>query len=259
MIDLARINGITLNLSEEVEMLIKASLYEAVYNTSKNTQWIRLAGLPLGITTGIITTAKRVACIVEDVLIGLANIFGCFFNSKFRFTKGLSYLFMYTFIDAVFLPFSVGSAVFGVFQHTIMMAIDPAKFAGKELCEHDPKKGKEALLTDDEKTFRKFQERYDADNTDMEAIMYLLKAYFEAKGVEKDNQQAFYYALIAANNGNLTAMFFVGKCYLIGLGTELDYDKGFDWVKKAADGGNVFAQKKLVQLIQNQSQDVGRI
>jgi hypothetical protein len=235
------------NQCESIEKSIKASLYEAVLNTSKNTQWIRLGGLPLGIAAGILTIAKRVACIVEEFFKGLANIFGCLIFDECSFVRGLKHL-GESVIHIVILPFSVGSAVFGVFQHTIMIAIAPVKFSDKKLSQHRLDNNAKSPKDAEEENFRRAQERYVQDHTNTRTINYLAYAYHEGVGVEQDLKQAFLFDKKSAELGNVSGMYNLAISYLKGEGTEQDLERARFWLTEAVKLGCEPAQEQLQKL-----------
>ena len=75
------------NQSEAIETSVKAALYKSVYNTSRNARWIRLTGLGIGITVGVLKIARQVALIAENIVKGLGNIFGYFFDNRCSFKQ----------------------------------------------------------------------------------------------------------------------------------------------------------------------------
>lgn len=66
--------------------------------------------------------------------------------------------------------------------------------------------------------------------------------YLLGRGVEQNNEKAFYYFSKAANDGDPFAQNEVAYMYAAGKGTQRDNGKAFYWYKEAADHGLASAQ-----------------
>jgi len=62
----------------------------------------------------------------------------------------------------------------------------------------------------------------------------LATSYLYGRGIEKNEEQAFKYMLMAAHGGYKFAMERVANFYLSGIGVEIDVDKSAEWSEKAA-------------------------
>jgi hypothetical protein len=87
--------------------------------------------------------------------------------------------------------------------------------------------------------------RLEAEFGDPEAQFMLGAAYDDGKGVENNEQLAFYWYSKAAEQGDVSAQFMVGMAYEDGLGVEQDIGLAVEWYRKAADQGDGDAQYNL--------------
>jgi hypothetical protein len=99
---------------------------------------------------------------------------------------------------------------------------------------------------------------YAQDNTDqlsawrraaelgnLEAAIELGDTYHNGWGVEKSEDEAFHWYLLAAKGGNDVAQFNIGQAYSTGRGIKQDYIAAFDWFQKAAAQDNDAAQNSV--------------
>lgn len=69
--------------------------------------------------------------------------------------------------------------------------------------------------------------------------------YLLGRGVEQNNQKAFYYFSKAADQGDVFAQNELAYMYAAGKGTSRNYAKSLSWYKKAAEHGLASAQYNL--------------
>lgn len=75
-------------------------------------------------------------------------------------------------------------------------------------------------------------------------------SYLMGRGVQQNDEKAFYYFSQAANANDVTAQNEVAYMYAAGKGTPQDYKAAFDWYQKAAEKGLASAQYNLGMLYQ---------
>ncbi len=241
------------NQSETIETSIKAALYKSVNNTSKNARWVRLTGLGIGIVSAVLKIARQVALIAENILKGLGNVFGYFFVNQCSFQKGLYQLLIETPKNVIILPFSVISASFEIFTHTVQIASDPVQFSYEKWCENDPVEEnhyqqsvqryqqsvqrKEFLAA--QSKFNQEMSLYNQDNNDVHAITYLAKAYQKGYGVQQDTTQSIKFYEEAAQLGDIGSIIYLADAYCEGKIVEKAPQVSFDYYMKAAKMGNI--------------------
>lgn len=84
-----------------------------------------------------------------------------------------------------------------------------------------------------------------AQGGDASAQLALANAYFNGKGIQKNEDLAFKWYLAAAEHGNADAQTQVGYMYRNGVGVEQDKDLAANWYAKGAAQGNANARYNL--------------
>jgi TPR repeat protein len=84
-----------------------------------------------------------------------------------------------------------------------------------------------------------------AEAGDRDAQISLGYLYYTGTGVDRDEQQAFYWYLMAAEQGDALAQYFLGDRYYYGRGVSVDYQEASKWYRKAAEQGYDLAQSRL--------------
>ena len=69
--------------------------------------------------------------------------------------------------------------------------------------------------------------------------------YMNGHGVERNPEEAFAWAMRAAERGHAGAQTMVGECYLDGYGVEQNRRRADDWLQRAARQGNERAMMLL--------------
>ena len=90
---------------------------------------------------------------------------------------------------------------------------------------------------DEHKAFLCFEAVANSDYDDGTAILECADCYDKGIGVDREPIAAFKYYLQAANMGLARGQYCVGSCYYDGAGIEQDYVLAVDWFKKAAEQG----------------------
>ena len=90
--------------------------------------------------------------------------------------------------------------------------------------------------------------RLAADQGYEDAQMHLVMFYLDGLGVEKDVEQAVFFAKKFAESGDLGTQLNLGLMYLNGTGVNRDLKKGFEWVRKSAEQDLERAQLILGEL-----------
>lgn len=127
----------SVNQAEILEHTIKAAMYQKLHETSKKAEWIRLTGVGVGIVSGFLTIAKRIALIFENAIKGLANIFGACCFKQCSFKKGLQQLFYEVPRHIIILPFSIFSAALGLVGKPLKICISPEQYLLNRFNKHD--------------------------------------------------------------------------------------------------------------------------
>lgn len=83
------------------------------------------------------------------------------------------------------------------------------------------------------------------------AQITLAKAIRNRMGIERNDKEAFKWALAAARQDAPGGCFLTGLCYLMGDGVKPDDDQAFFWIKKAAEAGEPYAMCYLAICYQN--------
>jgi hypothetical protein len=110
---------------EGLENNLKARMYEKLHEASEKTNWVRLSGPLVGVASGLMTIAARVATIGECLFKGIGNLFGAPFTDRCSLGFGIGQLLIGVPINIIALPFSIAWAVTGLFVITIGMAAMP--------------------------------------------------------------------------------------------------------------------------------------
>lgn len=195
-IDFSRTNQV-----EQLENTAKEFIYRKVEEKSKNGGFIRLSGLPLGLTCSLMTVAKRIGSIAECVFKSLCNIFGSIFCiPQCEFGRGLGQA-GDAVINVVILPFSVASAIWELVRTSVMIAIDPADYA-KEKHEQHKTHLENLKQTVEVNANLRIVENESADKNSAEYVrtsLALAYAYESGKGVAADLRLAAHHFLEGKN------------------------------------------------------------
>ena len=84
-----------------------------------------------------------------------------------------------------------------------------------------------------------------ADDGDAKSQHKIAGAYAHGRGVEQDNERAFYYYKKAADQGYVRSQNYVGVFYDVGRGVEKNQSLAIEWLQKAAEQNYVIAQHNL--------------
>ena len=84
-----------------------------------------------------------------------------------------------------------------------------------------------------------------ASEGDLESQLKLLRAYIGDDGVEKNSNEAFYWATKAADQDNAEAQYHLGVCYTKGSGTKKDLTAAFNWFKASAEQSYPLGEYRL--------------
>lgn len=120
-----------------IEDRTKASLYYKLHEASKKTGWIRLTGLGVGIVSGLLTIAKRIALIAECIFKGLINILGACCIERCKISKGLLQLLILAPLNVLILPFSIFSAALGLIDKPVRILFNPVPYTQALWLKHE--------------------------------------------------------------------------------------------------------------------------
>jgi TPR repeat protein len=84
-----------------------------------------------------------------------------------------------------------------------------------------------------------------ANKGDTKSQSILANMYFEGRGPDRDYDQAFRWASLAAQSGDVDSQILLGNLFTDGKGTPIDDKQAFVWFQKAAQSGNPNAQFNL--------------
>lgn len=111
----------------ELEYSLKANLYLKLLQAS-NRKVIRLTGLGVGITSGLLTVASRVGLIFENFIKGIANLAGAPFSKRCSARKGFEQLFANVPGHLLAIPYTLFCASLELLSKTLSIAIQPEKY-----------------------------------------------------------------------------------------------------------------------------------
>ena len=78
--------------------------------------------------------------------------------------------------------------------------------------------------------------------------MKLANAYYNGRGVPRDNKKSFILYKECADSGYAYAMHITANMCIRGIGTDTNYLKGIEWYNKAVDNGYVYSLKVLGEI-----------
>lgn len=122
--------------SVKLEHNIKGSFYKKLYELSQSRSWIRLTGIGVGIVSGLLTIAKRISLIAENIIKALVNILGAPFFDKCHFGRGLEQGFRAVFHTCA-LPFAMASAAVGMVSKPFFVFINTTPYLYDKWADHD--------------------------------------------------------------------------------------------------------------------------
>lgn len=198
------------NQASHFEHTIKAKFYQGLHESSKKTSVIRITGLCVGVVSGLLTVAKRIGRIAEEIVKGFMNILGAICGVKScSFLRGLEMLLRASYETAIRLPLSLLSAVFGLFSKTIMILVNPTDYSHKLWKRHDPvekarckqtKANKQAQL--DQTNFQNAKANFDNNPNDLQNTKFVAHCYLNGIGTPADQSQAIVCYMVAAMHLN---------------------------------------------------------
>ncbi len=124
------------NQSVTIEHHIKAAMYQKLHDAAIITGWVRITGPVVGVVSGLLTIATRIAVMIENIIKGLANILGCPFVKGCKLGRGLKLLLVGAPANFIVLPFSCLSAALGLVGKTVYIAVKPEKYTNERLRQH---------------------------------------------------------------------------------------------------------------------------
>lgn len=139
------------NQAAQLETQFLKSIYCSINTRCKKSQWIRLTGLGVGILTGGISVLARIASIGENLGKGLINVLGSPFSESCRFRTGLKQLTLNSVKHLAILPFTLISAIAGVFIKTFCILVNPQSYSYDKWCENDPAENEKKAVVKDQK------------------------------------------------------------------------------------------------------------
>ena len=231
--------------SSEIEHAIKARMYKSIYASAEksksNKRWIKLSGLGMGIVSGLLTVAKRIARIVESLLKGMINIIGSPFSDHCSAPLGLKQLFIETpFQIVVKLPVSLIMLVFSIPYKTVSFAVSPKSYAQGLWIDHDLVEKQKQIEAPRIATFQKAEASILKNAEDILALKTLGDCYYRGFGTVADRDKAIEYYTQAANLSDANSMKILGDIY-----EKEDRPLSIEWYKKGSDIGDLDASFKV--------------
>lgn len=227
------------NQSEEVVRKMQAAFFGKLCVASSKTKWMRLTGLGVGIVSGCLRVAMRIAAIFENTLKGVLNILSC------NISTGLNQLLCQNLKQIFYLPFTALSAALNVIKATALMALNPNKYTADRWFEFDPKEKQEQEIRARKVLFDGAQSLLQREPNNVNALKLVADAYSQGIIVGRNEVLAFEYYERAARGGDADSMFIVGNSYTEGRGVAKNVAAAFGWFEKAAEKGDVVAMAYL--------------
>lgn len=230
------------NQAQKFESKLKSDLYKNLYKNAQKTQWIRLTGPAVGLTSGFLTITTRVALIGENFLKAGINIVGSPFYADCKFLDGLKQLGWHVPKNIIILPFSIGSAIFEVFGLTLAIAYFPSEALYNLWCANDPEEKKVY-----EKEF--FGKAYEKAKTDPNIANWIRLADCHEKGIGTavDPAKELHCQINAASLGDVKQMMKVAEKYY----KSGKLPKALFWFQKVEQSNSVysyFVKKKITKI-----------
>lgn len=231
--------------SSDVEHGIKSRLYQGLYESASQSKCskacIRVGGFGIGLVSGILTLTKRISRVVESILKGFINIFGCPFSSECRFFRGVKQILW----DAVWqagvrLPLSLVFMVFGIFIKVVCIAIYPKQHLKGLWLDHDQVQKKLEIERPKIERFTQAKNAVEASCVDVDNLRELGECYLGGLGTDANKDEAIRCFERAAEQNDCISMKILGDIYK----TE-DKKTSLDWYKRAADAGDLAAMNIL--------------
>lgn len=233
------------NQSAILESRLKAALYESLKRKveKRGKPCIFLLGIGYGISSSLMTVAKQIALIFENLLKGLINIFGCCCVNNATFLRGVKQLIWGTSSEIIILPFSLLTAIFGVFAKPYHLVRSPSKYSDKMWLKHDPIEEKARDETNKITEFNQTLATVQQYPSKVEALKKLASYYHKGYGTTLDRNEAIKYYKLAAENGDVHSMKTLGEIFETSINDEAK--ESFDWYSKAAALEDVEAMYKM--------------
>lgn len=185
--------------ASEIEHVIKAELYQGIYEASKETEWIRAVGLGVGIASAVLTVAKRIGRIIEEILKGVLNVVGslCCVESC-SFFGGVGMLLRAGYETTIRLPISLLAAVGGIFVKTIEILIEPTDYSHKLWMDHDAGERARHEAEKAQEKLQKAQAAFDQNPDDLENIKFIAHSHLHGIGTPVNQAKSLVYYNFAA-------------------------------------------------------------
>lgn len=231
--------------SSNMEHAIKARMYKSIYDfatrSKSNKRWIKLSGLGIGIVSGLLTIAKRIACIAESLLKGVINIFGAPFSDQCDPVRGLKQIFVETPLQIVVkLPISLTMLIFSIPFKAFFFVIFPKSYAKGLWIDHDLVEKQRQIEAPKIAIFEKATTDTQKNPKDIIALKTLGDCYHRGFGTEIDRDKAIDFYIRAANLLNANSMKILGDIY-----EKEDRALSLEWYKQGADAGDLDAIFKM--------------
>ncbi len=127
---------------------VKSDMYDAVNDSAKGSGWMRATGPIIAAGSALLNLSARVATIGENLVKGLANIFGSPVSKNCSAFQGLKQLFVQLPLHLTALALSPIQMLIGGFEITVGMAGSPEGFSDFQHKRYLDKSGEfEALIT----------------------------------------------------------------------------------------------------------------
>ena len=125
--------------SEWIDTSVKRVCFKYIRLTSEKTGFIRASCIFIGLGDCLLTIAKRVSLVAENILKGVLNILGSPLIKECSLKTGLEQIFIEALLKHVLIfPFTVVSAGYNLVNTTIRIAKEPEIFAYKQWNKYDP-------------------------------------------------------------------------------------------------------------------------
>ncbi len=233
--------GQTSELEHAVKRVLYKSIYESAIESKRNKRWIKLTGLPVGIVSGLLTIAKRIARFAECILKGIINLCGAPFSKSCHAITGLKQLFLEAPLQLIVrLPLSITMLVFSIPFKAISFATSPKAYVKSLWIDHDLVEKQIQIEAPKIAIFEKAEKDLSENEEDVVALTTLADCCYRGYGTDIDLDKAIEFYNKAADLDDAHSMKMLGDIY-----EKDDKALSIEWYQKASEAGDLDASFKM--------------
>lgn len=230
--------GFNLKVSNQVcglESELKGVLYRFVHTqvAHRSRFSVLIIGIGTGCSSGLLTVSKQIALIFEAILKGGINIVCAAFTENADCLVGVRQLCFDAPMELIQLPFSVISALAGVFTKPFYLVKSPSKYAEKKWLKHDPLEKKAREEAEKVAEFKRAADALQQNPENVDNRKRLASYYFRGHGTPKNISEAVIHYTKAAEKGDVQSMMLLAEIFENSV-TEESRENSFNWYEKAA-------------------------